>query len=281
MKKITITFVLTAVISLTSFAGGGWLSGKGNGFFKLSESVIRGNKFYSGDGSLQNITTAGVHLTTLYGEYGISNKFDVIANFPVFARLTLNDVRFSTGEFLEGDSFNGIGDLDIGIKYGIRQNKSLVISTSLILGIPTGNTSGGRTELLQTGDGEFNQLLRVDFGYAFIKPFYSNVGFGFNNRTEGFSEEFRYDFELGYKHSDQLIIAFKLAGNESFNNGNPDGSSGNGIFSNNLEYLAFGPEISYITKKNWGITASYRTAAKGQFIIAAPAYEFGFFYKLN
>lgn len=280
MKKVVL--LLSLVVSFANIAlAGGWLKGEKKGFFKLNESVIVGDQFYSGDGSLQKITTAGVYITSLYGEYGISKNMDVIAYVPFFNRLTINDVRFSDGGFQAGDEFNGFGDVDLGLKYGLRQGKPLVISATLMLGIPLGVTDGGESELLQSGDGEFNQMLRLDVGYGFKKPFYTNVGVGFNNRTKGFSEEFRYDFELGYKYKEKLVLAFKLLGNESFNNGDPKGSGGNGIFSNNLEFLAFGPEVAYYFSKSLGVSAAYRTASSGQFIIAAPSYEVGVFFELK
>ncbi|MBL4707105.1 MAG: transporter [Flavobacteriales bacterium] len=276
MKKIILILNIIAFTANGVYAGG-WLKGEKKGFFKLNESIIVGDQFYSGDGSLQKITTTGVYITSLYGEYGVSKNMDVIVYVPFFNRLTINDVRFSDGGFQAGDSFNAFGDIDLGLKFGLRQGKSLVISVTLLLGIPLGVTDGGDSELLQSGDGEFNQMLRLDVGYGFKKPFYTNVGLGFNNRTNGFSEEFRYDFELGYKYNEKLVLAFKLLGNESFNNGDQKGSGGNGLFSNNLEFLAFGPEVSYYLTKSLGISAAYRTASSGQFIIAAPSYELGVF----
>lgn len=280
MKRIVLLFSVF-IVSANVASAGGWLKGKGKAFYKLNESIIKGDQFYNGDGSLQKITTAGVYITSLYAEYGISGNVDAIAYVPFFNRLTINDVRFSDGGFQEGDSFNGFGDIDLGLKFGLRQGTSLVISTSLILGIPLGVTDGGDSELLQSGDGEFNQMVRLDVGYGFKKPFYANVGIGFNNRSKGFSEEFRFDFELGYKYKEKLVLSFKLLGNESFENGDLNGSAGNGVFSNNLEYLAFGPEIAYYLNKNWGFSAAYRTASSGQFIIAAPSYEVGVFFELQ
>lgn len=279
--KIKILLLGLAISISCSLFAGGWTKGEGKGYFKLNQTIINGDQFYSGDGSLQDIITSGVYITSLYGELGISKNVDVVAYVPFFNRLTINDVQFSDGEFQAGDSFNGFGDVDLGVKFGLKQGKSFVISTSLMLGIPLGETSGGNSELLQSGDGEFNQLVRFDFGYGFKKPVYTNIGIAFNNRTKGFSEEFRYEFELGYKHKEKWLLAFKLLGTESFNNGDPKGSGGNGIFSNNLEFLTLGPEFSYYFGGNWGLSAAYRAVTSGQFIIAAPTYELGVFLDLE
>ncbi|MDC1261964.1 hypothetical protein N8Z72_04630 [Polaribacter sp.] len=52
---------------------------------------------------------------------------------------------------------------------------------------PKGKTSGGNEfAILQTGDGEFNQLLQVDFGTSFkVKniPAYVKTFAGYNHRS--------------------------------------------------------------------------------------------------
>lgn len=279
MKGI-IVIVLSLLFTVPMQAGG-WLQGKGNGYFKLGQSIIKGDKFYNGNGEIIDIITVGVYQTSLYGELGLSNKIDGIVYLPFASRLTLNDALFSDGRFQKGDELTSIGDAQIGFKYGIQQNKRLVLSASFLLGLPLGNSEGGESGVLQTGDGEFNQLLMLEAGYSFNVPVYANLGIGINNRTKGFSEEFRATAEIGYEHNKKLIVAAKFATVQSFMNGEPDGSAGNGIFSNNLEYVSFGPEISYRLSEKFGATFSYQTAAAGQFILAAPSYGFGIFLELK
>lgn len=211
--------IIGLVLFVNVAFAGGWLKGKDKGFVKLNQSIMFGDRFYGSQGEGMDIISTGVYQTSLYAEYGIAKKFDVIAYIPIVSRLTLNSVKFTSGKTQEGDQFTSIGDADLGLKYGLRQGKPLVISASLILGIPLGSTSGGNSELLQTGDGEFNQLLQFDFGYSFKKSFYANVGVGFNNRTNDFSEEFRGSFELGYEYKKKLIVALKGSMVESFENG--------------------------------------------------------------
>lgn len=275
-----LSFLFCLFISLQASAGG-WLQNEKEGYFKLGQTIIHGNQFYNGEGKQTDIITTGVYLTSLYGEYGLSKKFNLIGYIPFLSRSVVNAVRFESGAFQEGDELTSFGDSDIGIKYGIRQNKSLVISASLVLGLPLGNAEGGESGLLQTGDGEFNQLVTLSFGYGFNFPLYLNVDLGFNNRTKGFSEEIRAAFELGYVWNKKVIIAAKFSTVQSLMNGEPTGSSGNGIFSNNLEYVSFGPEISYRINEKLGLTASYFSAASGRFVLAEPAYGLGIFMELK
>ncbi|HAS46220.1 MAG TPA: hypothetical protein DCS93_37410 [Microscillaceae bacterium] len=257
--------------------GGGWVAGKGHGYLRLGQRMIQANKFFNLGGEVIDITTAGVHITELYGEYGLGNNLEVSLYFPLFFRSTLNSIRFEqSGRVQPGDEVNSIGDINVGIKYALIKNKPFVLSASLILGIPSGVVGGGNTQLLQTGDGEFNQMLRLDVGYSF-SPFYLTAGIGFNNRTQDFSDEIHANFEIGVTYK-KLIAMIKAGTVQSLNNGEA-AAAVTGIFSNNTEFISAGPEIAWLFNKNFGFSGGVAFAFAGQNILAAPAYNAGFFVK--
>jgi len=276
MKKTLLVFSLALLFS--EAMAGGWTKSKGEGYFKLGQTVIRSSQFYEADGSIIDIFTTSVYITSIYGEYGLSDRVTGIVYVPLLSRITVNNVEFTSGRTQEGDAYNSLGDSDIGLKFGLIQGKPFVLSTTVMLGIPLGGTAGGRSQALQTGDGEFNQLVKLEAGYGFNKPFYVTGGIGFNNRTKGFSEEFRYEFEAGYTYKKNLLLSFKLAGVKSFKNGDANGSM-NGIFSNNTEFLAVGPEIAYSFSEKFGFALSASGALYGQRILAAPSYGAGLYIK--
>ena len=260
----------------------GWVSNKGTGFFKVGQTIIRSDQFFNPNGDSQDITTTSLYISSIYGEYGLSDRITAVVYAPLFFRLTLNEVQFvPSNEIIPGDEFNSVGDIDIGVKIGLIQNKPFVLSAGITLGIPTGNTGGGDTQLLQTGDGEFNQLISLQAGYGFPsgKAFLGG-SVGFNHRTEGFSEEFRFGAEAGYNFTKNLTGILKLDGVESFKNGNVDGTS-NGIFSNNSEFLLITPELNYTFKDTYGVTFNAAIPLRGENTLNAPAYSFGFFWKLK
>ncbi len=274
--KAAIVFIL---VSFDIVAGGGWTEKKGNGYFKLGQYSILASDFYNPKGDIIPITTVGYHATSFYCEYGITDNITAIGYVPFFVRNTLNEIKFrQSGRTIAGDEETNIGDLLVGFKYGLLQQGSIVVGINLLFGVPLGEDRGGEGQILQTGDGEFNQLVKVDISRSFYpKPVYSTVSLGFNNRTKGFSEEFHYGLEVGYLVKDKALLALKVYGVESLKNGDPTGSAGNGIFSNNTEYLSITPEVSYYLGKNWGITAGIGFAARGERILAAPAYQLGIF----
>lgn len=277
----------TLFYSMPALFAGGWPQGKGMAYLKLYQWWVIADQHYTDAGKIDPNVTNGLFNTTFYGEYGLTERLTVVASVPVFSRAYFNNtVSGTTGEVLTpGEAINGIGDFDFGIKYGLINNGNLAVSSTLTLGIPMGNASGGSAGNLQTGDGEFNQTIQVDAGKGFKLgklPAYANVYAGFNNRTNGFSDELRYGFEMGAQFFNQKIwVIGRLYGVESLQNGDPqNGANSTSIFANNSEHLTFSPEISWLAGPNWGFAASVGAALSGQIIFAAPSYSFGVFLNL-
>ncbi len=277
MKKIIPILFLFFSSSLSY--GGGWPQLKGKGYFKLGQNMILSSSFYSPGGDIVDITTIGLYTSSIYGEYGVTDRLTGIVYFPFFVRNTLNETRFrQSGRVLPGDDFNSAGDPEVGFKYGLLMNKPIALSASLILGLPLGETSGGDSKILQTGDGEFNQMIRIDASHSFHPlPLYASVYAAFNNRTESFSDEVRFGLELGATFK-KFIPIFKLDVVQSLENG--DGSAAqNGVFSNNTEYISPSIELNYQLTDKIGISGSGGFAVAGQNILASPNYGLGIYLK--
>jgi len=278
---LAITF---SFISFAAFAGGGWPQKKGEGYLKLSEWFIVANQHYTSQGLIDPNVTAGLFNTTFYGEYGITDRITGVVNFPFLSRATVNNVRSQTTQeiIFEGDALTGIGDLDLGLKYGIFQNEKVAISASLIAGLAIGESAGGKEGNLQLGDGEYNQLLRLDIGIPFAianAPLYTNAYAGYNNRTNGFSDEFRFGGELGAGLlNKKLWIVGKVDVVRSTFNGSTAGQVNTSVFANNAEFVAVTAEVNYEIFKNFGLSISYGSAVSGKIIYAAPSYSGGIFY---
>jgi len=278
MKKYII--VVFVFIATQTFAGGGWPQPKRGGYFKLSQNFIRSSYFYAPDGSIVDITTIQLFTTSVYGEYGFTNRLTGLIYFPFFVRNTLNEIQYNqSGNTVPGDAFQSIGDTDIGIKYGLIVNKPIVLSASLILGLPLGEPVGGSSQILQTGDGEFNQIIKLDASYSFYpKPFYVSAYGAFNNRTNNFSDEVRYGGEVGLTLK-KFIPIIKLNVVQSLYNGNAEEAQ-NGIFSNNTEYVSPTLELNYQLTDKTGISGSGGFAFAGKNILAAPNWSLGLYLKL-
>lgn len=292
IKRISISLTLLLFIFYSAHAGGGWVHQKGKGFFKLSGWWINAKNAYDRDGNSNAIGGTFSHFNVnLYGEYGLTDRLDVQVYFPFMSQSKHGDVAVSmdpTPSLLPGRSITSVGDADIGIKYGIIQNKPFVLSAHLILGIPLGqneiNTALGADQIpLSTGDGEFNQIIGLTGSTS--KSFgsvnaYTSLGFEFNNRTNGYSDETRVNFELGAVIKNKFILAYKLRWLKSSRNGSEDYEFPASLFSNNTEYLAYTYELAYNVTDKIGVAFNYAAVYNAKLILAAPTYSVGTYFNL-
>lgn len=275
--KSAVSVVLLLIITSPLFAGGGWTQGKGNGFFMVSQRYI-GGSWYADD--MANILQfddkwAGVFSSHFYGEYGIGESLDLIVHTP-----------FLTGAFYRDEGMDvaidewGIGDLDIALKYKLLSG-NVNLAASLQVGIPTGRPGaapgGNLTPVL--GDGEFNQMLRMELGSGLGSKGFLSAMVGFNNRTNSFSDEFHASLEVGYT-TGRLTSILKMYQLQSLENGSAQPAGIPGIYSNNIEYFAVSPVFIY-KKGNKGLILDLGFAPYLRNIIAAPSFTFGAFLELK
>ncbi len=263
-------------------AGGAWPIGKRRAYVKLGQNAIVSPLYFSPSGEIVDIRTTSLFTTSLYMEYGLSNRLTTILYLPFFVRATLNEVQYrQSGRIDKGEMLNAIGDTDLSFKYSLIKDKSMLLSVTVLFGLPLGETRGGASGILQSGDGEFNQMVRVEASRSFYpKPIYVSTYLGFNNRTKNFSDDFRAGAEVGYTLRGKLTGIFKLDIIQSFFNGST-AVADNGIFSNNTEYIAPSIEIGYSLNEKFGISATAGFALSGRNILASPNLGLGLYYKFD
>ena len=281
MKKFIIVSLMF-LVAASALAGGGWPQPKGKGYFKLSESYLLSSRIFDGNGNVIDLTPSyGYFATSFYGEYGFTDRLTGIIYMPFFARATKNELQYNQpGVPSEpGAALNSFGDTDIAIKYGLIVNKPIVVSATILFGLPLGDNGATNANALQTGDGEFNQMLRVDASHSFYpKKFYVSAYGAFNNRTKGFSDEVRFGAEIGWTLK-KFIPILKVSTVHSLFNGDV-GVIQNGVFSNNIEFISPALELNYQLTDKLGISASMATALAARNILASPNFGIGVYLKL-
>ena len=287
MKNLINIILLSTFLVSTLNAGGPWPQPKGKGYFKLSEWWTVFSEHYTDSGLKDPNLTTGVFNTSIYAEYGLTNRLTTIVNAPLLSRNYMNNLRSATTSevIIPGEAINTLGDIDLGLKFGLTRGK-IPVSLTLTLGLPTGTTGGGSLNALQTGDGEFNQMLQLDAGGGFNLgniSAYASAYVGVNNRTNGYSEELRSGIEVGLGLFEQkLWISTRLNIVESFKNGDTaETVTSTSLFANNSEFTSLGIEASLYVTKNIGISAGVAGALRGEIIAAAPSYSVGIFYDMN
>ncbi len=275
--KIFIYSILITSLTPSVLTAQAWTKSKGKGFYKLDFTSIKAADVFDSKGLVAPFRTIGNYTTSFYGEYGITNKITAVAYVPFFVRNAVNETkgRLAANIIEPGIINNNFGDMDLGLRFALPV-KAFALSANLTFGLPTGDAK--QVNGLLTGDGEFNQMLKIAAGTG-AKRWWGQAAVGFNNRTKGFSDEFRYDFELGYKFfNDRFLAILKINGIESLNNGKTLATN-TGLFSNNVEYMGVGPEFLYYAnaKKTIGVSVRIAGAFKGQNVLAAPSISAGVF----
>ena len=265
MKKYISLLLLVLFFTQVLVAGGGWPQPKGSGYFKLFQWWVVSDQHFTDNGQIDPNVTSGIFNTGIYGEYGFTDRLTGVAYLPFFSRAYFNNtVSGTTGEVITpGESINSFGDAQLGLKYGLITKGPIAFSATAKFGLPLGNDQGGSMGNLQTGDGEFNQSLQIDAGKGFKvgkTNAYANAYIGYNNRSNGFSDEILYGFETGGTFFKNKIFAVaRFVGVKSTNNGTSNtGENSTSIFANNSEHLSFIPEVAYNFNDKWGVSASIR-----------------------
>ena len=277
MKK-SVLVVMIGLMSSSLLAGGGWTPKKGEGFFMLSHRIIAGSYLANSDAMFGISPFAMIQTTNIYAEFGILNRLGGIVYSPI---LTIGSQDAGVDEFgkvyLE-DAAAGLGDIDLALKYQLLDNK-VKLSGSVWFGINSGDYYAGENQQIHLGDGEFNQMARLDLSSSF-KSFWWNVYGGFNNRTNNFSDEIKVGGEFGWKKK-RLSALMKIDTKYSLFNGSQADSYTPSIYSNNQEYFAINPQILYEFDNHIGLMAEAGFALSSRNIIAAPSLSVGVFYNLK
>jgi hypothetical protein len=279
LKLITISMLLSFLCITNDGYAGGWTKKKGKFYLQLSSQFMNSNKFHDIDGTLVDITTLSDLTLSIYAEYGITDDISLVAFVPFFHRLALNRIEGNNSGniYFPGAEKNGVSDSDIGIKFKIAEGGQSVLSAGFTLGLPLGNSTDPNG--LLTGDGELNQRFSLSFGHSFYPlPVYFNASAGYNFRHKGYTDEINFGVEAGYTFYNRLLLIFRVTGLKPLRNGDNTLAGGaGGLFSNNQQYIAYGPELFYNVNNNWGITAGINAGTWARNVLSSYVYRVGIF----
>ncbi len=273
-KLSVLSLIIFLLIPTETLFAGAWPQKEGSGYYKLSFRYLKGDKRYDTDGVKVPIKEFTDITLGFFGSYGLTGNLTAFMNFGLFRSTKLD----TTSETFGSDTdVLGIGDISVGLKYGIVQLSKTIISAKLIFGIPTGlsRPDGG----IWLGSGNANQLIGIEAGHSFWpRGFYLTEGLSFTNQTSGFSDQFRYYIEGGYRFSKSILVIARLHGLYSFENGDRNVFGGFGTYQNDQQYLAYNAELVYSITDNWGVSVYYESGTNGKNIISAPVLNFSVFF---
>lgn len=274
MNGFVLAGLLTGVMILDSSIAhaGGWTQPKGKGYFKLSQQVIRAESLFTANGSKTEIPTVSGYTTSLYGEFGLTDRVTLVGYMPVYTHFAVDVEGF--------DSTTGVGDWDAGVRIGILTKGPTVVSLQAMAGLPLGDSGGDI--VLWTGDGEFNQHVSLQVGHSlYPAPAYLKGEIGYNNRKssdnrdDNYADELRYGLEAGSTIAERMGVSVWLRGVEALDRADDEFHP-----RNDSEYLSFGAQLEFYVSPNAGISAGMSRFTRSHNLLDAPVWEVGLFLKL-
>ncbi len=263
-------FILAlAILTTTTSFGQAWTKEKGKSFLKLDFTTITGNKLFNDKSEVVDFQDYSFNTVSFYGEYGITHKLTAVGYIPL---LQSNSLKASASGPEASNA--GFGDVDMGFRYAISKEK-FPLAVTVMLGIPSGDNKDANQ--LYTGDGEFNQIVKLASGVG-KENWWLQGGVGFNNRSKNYSDEVRFDAEFGYKFlSNKLMAMLKFTGVSPMDNGNAPLSK-TGLFSNNVTYFSPAIELMYYIKPKLGVALRGAGASpSSRNVQATPSLSFAVF----
>lgn len=296
MKRKFIHAVLL-IICCGFFSQAQWLKEKGKSYIKLGTSHLLAREHYTSTDAVDPNNTRGLWVNSVFFQFGLSSNVNIEGYVPFL----VNTYQFARVSSVTGDvlsnraSLTDFGDTDLGLEIFLLKKDRWSLSSTVMFGIPTGNSTGlteddiDGSELdvisgssFQTGDGEFNQLVRLNFGISYSllgAPAYFKTRAGYNNRTAGFSSEIHLSGETGFQTlNNRLLILGSGYLIKSMKNGTLDATTAEGsFFANDQESLILRGEVAYEILDNFGILFTYEVPVWGRIIFKAPIYSGGLY----
>ena len=218
-----------------------------SGYAKLAASIFVSNRFYDLDGKLnddgQNLE---LYSAALYAEVGVVDQLTVMLDWQVFR----------ANAYAESTTAYGIGDLRLGLKYGLRFGRHHVAAI-VAPEFPTGNSEATVSEEttlvtgrvverklgLPTGDGEFNIWNRLAYSVSVNElDAWASADFGVNWRTQGFAHQLAMGAEVGHFLLRHVYLMARIRGQLVPSN---DLKRGSGfIFGEGTEFLSVGAGLA-------------------------------------
>ena len=276
MKNFICLFIV--LFSYSAFAGGPWLNKKKTGFFQLQSTFPGGsyNTLFIENGKESVLKNTVLDYTfQAYLEYGITNKFNVIATLPykLVSTQQLNDSLA-----LDDGSLSGLSNFKLGFKYQLIDKKiKLAVSLQSSLNTTSANLNKG----LATGYQANTFGVYAHIGTGFSAKLYSFLDFGANKMSNNYSDFIDFHYEIGYQVKPSFWLAFTLDLRESLKTGTANDLRLNqtGLYTNNQEYFAYGLKASYELKNKIGFTAATFGAFSGNYVAKVATFSLGIYKK--
>ncbi len=264
LKHLTILIVLFISI-LGKVHAGAWLKPKGHGYLQLSFTHLYYDHMLNSSIDIETMQRSIRDMTLqFYGEYGITDKLNVLAVLPYKMvqtgdEILITDFTTDTPPVLlnplqEGE-LSGLSNLQFGLKY-LLHNSKYVVSTQVFASNP--ESSYDDSTGLRIGYDAWTFTPSLLIGRGFSKTYFSGeVGYQF--RDNDYAHNFIAAVEYGYKWSREKSHTWFMAvvnAKVPVTDGTFDERNGiqNALYRDNSGYVSPGLKVNQLVGENYYIT---------------------------
>lgn len=257
----------------TASHAGAWTQKKNSFYDRIAVNYYFADHDFDADGDRVDFAADGEftdYNLSNYLEYGLTDELTVL-NSVAYKRI-------QSDSDLREDTTWGIGDIDLGLRYKLLENKIGIFSVQGLAKIPE---AYDEEERLPLGNGQYDLEGKILYGRSLwpLLPGYTNFEFGYRWRNQAPSDEIRYLVELGVDLSKKVYSRAKLDGTYSLDNGEKRDGSGNPTTTNNFDIGKLDLTVGYKIAPAWGLEAAYTPALYGQNTAAGATYTVAVFFK--
>ena len=263
MKKNGSIWFLTAVcfvlLTAPNLFAGAWSQEQGKSYHRLAANYYFADKEFDIDGNSQSMPFNGEFTDfnlNYYGEYGI------LDTLTIFGSVYYKDIE-RDDDYMNYQT-NGVGDMDLGLRYQAYSGKPGVFSFQGLVKIPE---FYDEDDAMPLGNGQYDYELRLMYGRSLwpMIPGYMNLEAGYRWRAEDPSDEFRYLVEIGSEFGKNFYGRAKLDALVSMDNAdNQTDAFGNPTTTLEYDLAKLDVTLGYHMTTEWGLEVGYTPALWGE-----------------
>jgi hypothetical protein len=215
----------------------------------------------------------------LQSELWLNSRWNLMLNAPL---LIYNNAAASEapGGLTEDESNIGVGDIEVGLRYGIKPFRKW----SAAFSIWQSTASGTRDEktFLHTGFHDYYTRLGFQVQFKQNPGFYLGTLLSFTNRNKGFSDEFQAGIYSRIHLYKSLHLQLYANGIQPLENGDEEPIIYQyGLYHNNRGIIQTGADLLLKNKSTAELFIGANTPIRGQYIYTSAVVRIGALVKLN
>lgn len=237
------------------------------------------NSVFDRDGERKQTTDMLHGGLNLQSEVWLNSRWNLMLNAPL---LIYNNAAASEapGGLREDESKVGTGDIEVGVRYGIKPYRKW----SAAFSIWQSTASGTRDDkmFLHTGFHDYYTRLGFQVQFKQNQGFYLGTHASFTNRNKGFSDELQAGIYSRIHLYKSLHLHLYANGIQPLENGDEEPIIYQyGLYHNNWGIIQTGADLVLINKSKTELFIGMNTPIRGQYIYASSVIRIGALVKLN